>query len=747
MTLRHLFLLGAFPLVACGVWTEPTTPRLSSAEQPSLIPAEPAEVEATLKGYAYLPGPSGGATGARFSRFDSGAAVYVGVNGANVRDADGAEDVMTTLPLGTQVTIVAPMGEPVEVINRLNLWYRVRLEDGREGRLFGGLLTPFGGSGFMRAAGEERRWAVTFSPEGKPRLRLDKTPGSDEAITLDLVPSERFKGGRLEAEIVEWGDYDARIQVLLCRLDGGDAPACSGAEARLGDDRQSLEQASPPDPWKYSPTEGPALFSESGTMLAVTLVKGIGEQVMTLQTPQYMRGPDTAVDCYQVGTVRSGSHQGKALVSCVLHEPGKNAPSYATVGMYLRDEAGWTFLSGLSDAQANPNVFAALVEQRIRVAIDASVSTVEGLGKPETLPVANGSITLERRASDHVHGDDVNPLFQVAGVGKVYASDDALVIPHPDGTRLIYRWKPNDVWDGPAPSDHPYFTHTLGCGGYPEKLINVENGVRRADVVPVAKFTDGTVVSRLKDSAHPVNQRLLSWYFTFQDKSAGQRPPGVDFNLTPDTLLASHPWLFIQDPWGRMVRLMREDLQLPAYCEPILYVYADPPTEVAIAPLAPLRFFTTRPHGPHGWKGIAQPDGSIVIDGRRWPRLFWEGRSVWFRPPSEAVVVAENDIAAFLRTALVAQGLRGREVHEFLNAWLPDLEGQGPVRIGFHHPDTIEAIAPLDIQPQPDTLIRVLMDAAATDAPPDWDGTLPAFSQPPQREGIVVVEWGGVTRQ
>ena len=67
--------------------------------------------------------------------------------------------------------------------------------------------------------------------------------------------------------------------------------------------------------------------------------------------------------------------------------------------------------------------------------------------------------------------------------------------------------------------------------------------------------------------------------------------------------------------------------------------------------------------------------------------------------------------------------------------------------IGFHSPDAIAQHGPLDITPPPDTLIRVLMDATPTDAPPDWDGSLPDFAPVPQRTGVVVVEWGGMTRE
>jgi len=50
-------------------------------------------------------------------------------------------------------------------------------------------------------------------------------------------------------------------------------------------------------------------------------------------------------------------------------------------------------------------------------------------------------------------------------------------------------------------------------------------------------------------------------------------------------------------------------------------------------------------------------------------------------------------------------------------------------------------LAPLHITPQPDTVIRVLMDFSPLDAPIDVEG----FTiHTPQRTGFTVTEWGGV---
>lgn len=729
MTLRPLLPIGILLALACGGGDV-------TSEAPQAIPPQ---ATPPLEGYAYLPGPDGGASGARFSQLAPGAAVFVGVDDANLRDADGS--VLETLRLGSTVTIVAIDSAPVEAIDRMNVWYRVRLADGTEGRLFGGLLTPFGGREFLEEVSGERGWAVTFAPDGRPRLRTDKAPGSDEAITLDLNPSDRFVGGRMTVSTRSWGDLEVRFDVMQCRLDGGAAPECSTATARIGADGSSLEQLTPPDPWQYAePWSEPSC--EGGTSLTVSLRETTGPVVQRMEVPMYIRGPDTEVRCFDIGAVSSGSHQGKTVTSCVQVYHEKSGEVTAASARYLRDDDGWIELPCASDMNEGAAIQAQLVRDRVRVTVDASISGIDGIDHTAALHLSNHTFPYDH----HAPGTDratLTPVFEDPALGQVYASTDALVVPLPDDTELRYRWEPTLSWSGDAPAVE-YRVQTMGCNGIAERLINIEPEVSAADLETVTTLTDGTPVGRLRSLDHPTSTRLLSEFEALKSiPSSGDFDP----NISREALLAKDPWLFIEAPWGQHVLLSRADLVPPAWCEPILYAYADPPAELHIAPRAPLSFFKTIPHAPDGWQGIAQPDGSVIVDGRRWPELFWEGRSGWFALPADGVVVAEADLAAYLTTALHAQGLQGHEVDDFLDAWLPDLEGQGPVWIGFHSPDAIAQHGPLDITPPPDTLIRVLMDATPTDAPPDWDGSLPDFAPVPQRTGVVVVEWGGMTRE
>ena len=739
-------LLSALLLTACGDEEPPEAPTLpppTITETPE-VPELPAITP--LEGYAYLPGPDGGTQGARFSIFQSGAEVYVGVHDANVRTE--TDEVLTTLRLGEPVTILSVASEPVEVIDRLNVWYQVRLADGRTGQVFGGLLTPYGGRAYFSGMEDtDRGWGITFAPDGKPRLRVDKSPGISEAYVLDLTPTERFAGGRLEASVEAWGEWESQFSVILCRQDGGEAPGCSSATVQFAPDSARLEQITPPDPWRYQPdpVEAPAC-SDSGTVLSAVLNKAEPPLVRAFESPGYIRGPETTINCVDVGTISSGPYTGKTVTSCKQNESEKVGYYIVMVGLYLRDDTSWTYLPCASkDFHNSASVQAGLIKETLKVSVDASVSGIEGMLSPNKLSIEGATAALVYH-TPKVDEATLTPAFTDPTYGPVFVNELGLVIPHADQTGLIYSWVPELKWGEDRPSEQEYTTQTFGCEGLPQRHINVEVSVKASDLETIATLTDGTEVGKLRDLAHPVNTRMLTKYAGFEEVEDSLQPTNLEMGQTPEALLATNPWLFIRAPWGQHVRLMRRDFTLPVYCEPILYAYADPPTPIHIAPREPLSFEHTIPHGPDGWHGIAQPDGSVIVDGRRWPELFWEGRSVWFDLPEQADVVAEEDIADYLRLALTAQGIEGRELDGFLEAWLPDLLDQGPMRIGFHSQASIEALAPLDITPQPDTLIRVLMDAVPADVAPTWDGTEPHFDAPPPRDGLVVIEWGGMTR-
>lgn len=734
-------LVGA--LLACGfprsepAEPEPNEPGPSEPSEPAGAPDEP------LEGYAYVPGPSG-VDDARFSHPAPGDTIFVGVDEANLRSAPSAEaDVVTTLALAAEVTVVA-VGPEAVLIGRRNAWCEVRTSDGQQGWLFGAILTPLAGSSYFRASDEASRpWAVTFSPDFTPRLRVGT--GAD-ATSVDLVPTERFRGGRLQAQSTPHGDYEEEVQVAQCRLDGGEQPACSTAVARLGPDGR-FAQVTPPDPWRLMPEPLGKISCERAH--EVTPVLSTPRPLLQLQLPKYLRGGDGEVDCTRIGELEGRG----ALISCTNTLPGKINPDTLHVDRFVVEQDEWTYLPCASSApRALGDLASALVEARRTIRIDATIALGGRLIVEDPLQHEGHIAHLIRRTPHLPEARRV--LFEHPELGPIYTAESrepeeagALYLPQPDGGALSYRWSPEatapihwTIEDPPTGQD--YTSSTTSCSGGFTYVTNVETGVVPSDLEPQGSLPDGTVVYRLARADHPVEQRLFARYERLTSGSSG--PPELTGGLEPGQLRAQRPWLFILDPWDRVVRLMRTDFTIPAMCEPILYVYADPPAEITIRPGEGLTWFKTLPHGPDGWSGLAGPDGSVIVDGQRHDSLFWEGRSVWFAPPQTGWVIRGPESEALLRDVLPRLGLRGHELEAFLDAWVPQLAPLSWVRIGFHDPDTIDQLAPLQLEPVPETITRVLMDASPLEAPRSLEP--PRLWPVSPREGLTLIEWGGVLR-
>ena len=98
-----------------------------------------------------------------------------------------------------------------------------------------------------------------------------------------------------------------------------------------------------------------------------------------------------------------------------------------------------------------------------------------------------------------------------------------------------------------------------------------------------------------------------------------------------------------------------------------------------------------------------------------------------------------EDTAAFLEDALEKLGLNRKEANEFIVYWLPIME-QNPYNIiSFQTAVYIDA-AELQINPAPDTLIRVFMAWQSAD---EYVELEKQELTAPERTGFTVVEWGG----
>ena len=181
--------------------------------------------------------------------------------------------------------------------------------------------------------------------------------------------------------------------------------------------------------------------------------------------------------------------------------------------------------------------------------------------------------------------------------------------------------------------------------------------------------------------------------------------------------------------------------------KPIIYIYPTQEQNISVKLGNPELLTCSYPqYEDGGWDVLAKPNGDLLDlkTGKNLYSLYWEGISNKVydysnTPELEGFVVKGEDTTKFLEEKLSILGLSEREKEEFIIYWLPQMEDNKYNYIRFETIEEIEKEMPLQIEPKPDTTIRVLMD---------WkklDEAIEVKEQeliPVERNGYTVVEWG-----
>lgn len=175
--------------------------------------------------------------------------------------------------------------------------------------------------------------------------------------------------------------------------------------------------------------------------------------------------------------------------------------------------------------------------------------------------------------------------------------------------------------------------------------------------------------------------------------------------------------------------------------KPVIYLYPEREMEVSVKLDYKGALTCTYPAYREGWCVLASPDGTLtdLSDGREYSYLFWEGIDGTEYDLSRGYCVKGEDTAAFLQEVLAKMGLTAREYNEFIVYWLPKMQ-DNPYNLITFQGEPYTAIAPLEITPAPDSMLRVFMVYKPLEAPVDVEE--PEIT-PFERTGFTVIEWGG----
>ncbi len=185
------------------------------------------------------------------------------------------------------------------------------------------------------------------------------------------------------------------------------------------------------------------------------------------------------------------------------------------------------------------------------------------------------------------------------------------------------------------------------------------------------------------------------------------------------------------------------ETEMPYVDKPIIYLYPTEETKTSVKLLKSENLICSYPKYKDEWNVLARPDGILkdLSTNRQLYSLYYESKNlVDFKVTNEGFLVKGEDTIEFLEEKLAVLGLTEREAEEFIVYWLPKLEANKYNYIRFATSDEINENMPLEINPNPDTIIRVLMLFKGLDNPINVKEQQLIT---PERKGFVVVEWGG----
>lgn len=179
--------------------------------------------------------------------------------------------------------------------------------------------------------------------------------------------------------------------------------------------------------------------------------------------------------------------------------------------------------------------------------------------------------------------------------------------------------------------------------------------------------------------------------------------------------------------------------------KPVVYLYPESDMEVSVDLKATGNLTFTYPEYSRGWRGMAHPDGSIDIQGKKYPYLFWESEQHFntFDTKIGGFLLEKENVVRSLEKYLTELGFNDKEKTDFITFWGPQLQKHEQILVQFMLNDSCNEFATLEINPKPKQLNRVYMVWSPVDPLKPHLLKQQVLKQL-DRDGFDVLEWGGI---
>lgn len=453
---------------------------------------------------------------------------------------------------------------------------------------------------------------------------------------------------------------------------------------------------------------------------------------------------------YLVGTFSTGKYQGAELILLSAYPEGP--AMYPGYFHFAKQGDKYTLLAKNSDTLGDGYFL-----DKSKFSVDNDY-LIKELDLPASLTGPQGQkLARDEFAKAFFSLNNLKLAFVDPAYGNVYTTNSNIAQPRTifdragfyirlsDGTTAVYKvtgeildeaTAPKIVWsDGKTNSQTYSFTDRYGCGsGNYASIVDISD----SDLIKIGQTAAGESVFAPKDAEN--------YYYKDLYNNKYQVEPGRE-KMAYQEFIATKPLFFWRDSFGRLIKFASTKFQPLAECgKPVIYLYPTVKSEVSVKVEPQGGFSYTEPAYNDGWKVVAEPDGRLtdLSSGQNYPYLFWEGRGGLYATPNRGFTVKRSEVKSFLIEKLSEYNLNEQEIKDFLEFWLPKMQAKPYYFITFLGTAEMDRLAPLKINPAPDTVIRVLMDFTPLDqAVPSVGYKITA----PARQGFTVIEWGGVLRQ
>lgn len=299
---------------------------------------------------------------------------------------------------------------------------------------------------------------------------------------------------------------------------------------------------------------------------------------------------------------------------------------------------------------------------------------------------------------------------------------------------------PDITWnDGKKNQDSYRVDGGGGCGNPGAYIVSAK------DISTALKATGKTKTGLTIYEFADVNNPTLKYYYDQQNGQFYNRDTEQVEPISIEKWYSHHAVIALKNSVGEYVLMTNDSYGSAAECgKPVIYLYPTKPTNVSVKVGANIT--VSEPNYGSGWKVLAKPNGDLFTsNGDKYESLFWEGIGNGNYPAiTEGFIVLRDQVDQTISENLSQLGLNQKESQDFKDFWLSKIPNSPYVRLTWFTTEQLDELAPLVVNPKPDTTIRVFLDFQGLSQP--FNLKQQKLSSIP-RNGFTLVEWGGLLRK